>query len=46
MLTHETDFLADVVMNAIWFNDKYMPTNSAGKEQPKVEHYAGKLARE
>jgi alpha-muurolene/germacrene-A/gamma-muurolene synthase len=46
MMTRETDVLADVVMNALWFTDKYMPTNSVGKVQPKVELNPGKLARE
>ena len=46
MMTRETDVLADVVMNALWFTDEYMPTNSIGKEQPKVELNPGKLARE
>jgi hypothetical protein len=46
MMTRETDVLADVVMNALWFTDKYMPTNSVGKEQPKAELNPGKLARD
>ncbi|KAF8811256.1 terpenoid synthase [Phlegmacium glaucopus] len=46
MMTRETDVLADVVMNALWFPDKYMPTNGAGKEQPTVELIPGKLARD
>ena len=46
MMTRETDVLADAVMNALWFTDKYMPTNGIGKVQPKVEINPGKLARE
>jgi alpha-muurolene/germacrene-A/gamma-muurolene synthase len=46
MMTRETDVLADITMNAIWFTDRYMPTSSLGKAQPKVEPYPGKLARE
>ena len=42
MMTRETDVLADSVMNALWFSDRYMPT----KDQPKEEINAGKLARE
>jgi alpha-muurolene/germacrene-A/gamma-muurolene synthase len=42
MMTRETDVLADVVMNALWFTDKYMPTDG----QPKVELNPGTLARE
>lgn len=46
MMTRETDLLADVVMNALWYSNKYMPTAHAGKEQPVEELNAGKLARE
>lgn len=46
MMTRETDVLADAVMNALWFTDKYMPTTCLGKEQPKIELNPGKLARE
>ena len=42
MLTKETDLLADAVMNAHWFPERYTPT----KNQPKEEISAGKLARE
>jgi len=42
MMTRETDVLADVVMNALWFSEKYMP----GKEQADEELNPGKLARE
>jgi hypothetical protein len=42
MLTNETSVLADSVMNAHWFTEKYMPTNG----QPQQEISAGKLARE
>lgn len=46
MMTRETDVLSDVVMNALWFSDKYVPTKLAGKEQPDEELNPGKLARE
>lgn len=46
MMTRETDVLADVVMNALFYTDKYMPTSCPGKVQPKVEINPGKLARE
>ena len=46
MMTRQTDVLADVVMNAVWFSDKYMPTKMPGKEQADEELYPGKLARE
>nr|BBH51500.1 putative sesquiterpene synthase [Clitopilus sp.] len=42
MMTRETDVLADVVMNALWFSGKYMPT----KEQSADELNPGKLARD
>lgn len=38
----ETALLADAVMNAIWFNDRYKPTS----EQSPQEIDAAKLARE
>jgi hypothetical protein len=46
MMTRETDVLADVVMNALWFSEKYMPTKAPGKEQADEELNPGKLARE
>jgi hypothetical protein len=46
MMTRETDLLADAVMNALWYPDRYMPTSIPGKVQPKEEINAGKLARE
>jgi hypothetical protein len=46
MMTRETDVLADIVMNALWYSDKYMPTTQSGKEQPLEELNPGKLARE
>jgi len=46
MMTRETDVLADVVMNALWFTDKYMPTNCPGKVQPEIELNPGKRARD
>jgi hypothetical protein len=42
ILTTETNLLADTVMNALWFSEKYTPT----KVQPAEEISAGKLARE
>ena len=46
MMRKGTEELADTVMNALWFPDRYMPTESPGKEQPEEEVSAGKLARE
>ncbi|KDR73677.1 hypothetical protein GALMADRAFT_72397 [Galerina marginata CBS 339.88] len=46
MMTRETDVLADVVMNALWFSDKYMPTEASGKKQSEEELNPGKLARD
>ncbi|KAF8163642.1 isoprenoid synthase domain-containing protein [Crassisporium funariophilum] len=46
MMTRETDVLSDVVMNALWYTDKYMPTALPGKEQPADELNPGKLARD
>lgn len=46
MMTRETDVLSDVVMNALWFSNKYMPTTAPGKEQAAVELNPGKLARD
>lgn len=42
MMTRETDILSDVVMNALWFSDRYLPT----KGQTEDELNPGKLARE
>jgi len=44
MMTRETDMLADVVMNALWFSDKYMPTEASGNRSEELN--PGKLARE
>lgn len=41
MMTRETDVLANVVMNAFWFPERYKPTD----EHPE-ELNPGKLARE
>ncbi|KAG6810286.1 hypothetical protein H0H92_012584 [Tricholoma furcatifolium] len=46
MMTRETDVLSDVVMNALWFSDRYVPTTAKGKEQPAEEVNPGKLARD
>ncbi|TEB39611.1 terpenoid synthase [Coprinellus micaceus] len=42
MMTRETDILSDVVMNALWFSDRYLPT----KGQTEDELNPGKLARD
>lgn len=42
MMTRETDVLSDIVMNALWFNGRYMPTTIL----PVEELNPGKLARE
>ena len=42
MMRAGTEELADTVMNALWFPDRYMPT----EEQPASEGSAGKMARE
>lgn len=44
-MKQDTDKLADVVMNALWFSGTYCPTHALGKEQPDEEISAGKLAR-
>ncbi|KAF9556003.1 terpenoid synthase [Agrocybe pediades] len=44
MMTRETDVLADVVMNALWFSDKYMPTEASGNRSEELN--PGKLARD
>ncbi|OBZ69189.1 Alpha-muurolene synthase [Grifola frondosa] len=41
-----TEKLSDVVMNAVWFPDMYMPTTCPDKVQPFEEVSAGKLARD
>ena len=41
-MTRETDTLSDVVMNALWLSDRYLPT----KGQTEDELNPGKLARE
>ena len=46
MMKRDTDVLADVVMNALWYPEEYKPTHFPGKEQPDEEISAGKLARE
>ncbi|KAJ7193852.1 terpenoid synthase [Mycena pura] len=46
MMTRDTEVLSDVVMNALWFNKVYRPTETAGKVQPSEELNAGKLARD
>jgi hypothetical protein len=46
MMTRETDVLANMVMNAVWFSEKYMPMKIPGEEQANQELYPGKLARE
>ncbi|KAI0647578.1 terpenoid synthase [Trametes meyenii] len=46
MMGRGTEELADVVMNALWFPDRYVPTRCPGKAQPAKEVSAGKMARE
>lgn len=46
MMLKGTEELADTVMNALWFPDRYMPTECPGKEQPLEEASSGRLARE
>lgn len=46
MLAAGTEQLADLIMNAHWHPEKYMPTHAPGREQPDEEPSAGKLARE
>ncbi|KAG5650494.1 Alpha-muurolene synthase [Sphagnurus paluster] len=46
MMTRETETLSNVVMNALWFSEKYTPTLMEKYEQPKVELNPGKLARD
>lgn len=46
LMKHDSDALADAVMNALWFPEDYKPTKTPGKEQPNEEISAGKLARE
>ncbi|KAI0351509.1 terpenoid synthase [Trametes cingulata] len=42
MMRKGTEELSDVVMNALWFPDRYIPT----KGQPSTEASAGKMARD
>ncbi|KAI0374636.1 terpenoid synthase [Pilatotrama ljubarskyi] len=42
MMRQGTEELSDVVMNALWFPDRYMPTGG----QPSTEASAGKMARD
>ena len=46
MMKRETDVLADIVMNALWYPEDYKPTRAYGKVQPDEEISAGRLARE
>ncbi|KZT27334.1 terpenoid synthase [Neolentinus lepideus HHB14362 ss-1] len=46
MMTHDTERLADTVMNALWYPHEYNPTHTPGKEQPDEEINAGKIARD
>ncbi|KAF8912142.1 isoprenoid synthase domain-containing protein [Gymnopilus junonius] len=46
MMTQDTDLLADIVMNAFWFNEKYIPTSAAGKVEPEEELSPGRLGRD
>ncbi|KAF8076926.1 terpenoid synthase [Lyophyllum atratum] len=46
MLKHETEVLADAVMNALWHPESYRPTLRKGKKQPAPELAAAKLCRD
>ncbi|KZT69830.1 terpenoid synthase [Daedalea quercina L-15889] len=46
MVAAGTEQLADLVMNAHWFPNRYIPTHAKDKEQPDEEPSAGKLARD
>lgn len=46
LITKDTEVLADIVLNAMTFPQSYRPTNTKGKEQPKVEPDASSLTRE
>ena len=41
-----TKEMADIIMNALWFPDKYMPTKTATYEEPAEEPNVGKTCRE
>ncbi|KAJ7207894.1 terpenoid synthase [Mycena pura] len=42
MMARDTEFLSHTVMNALWFSEKYRPT----ERQPSEELNAGKMARD
>lgn len=44
MMNRETNLLANTVMNAFWFSEKYMPTGIEAIGQQELN--PGKLARE
>lgn len=46
MITRKTKDLADIVMNALWYPDQYIPAKTESYEQPAEEPSAGKLCRE
>ncbi|CCM04708.1 uncharacterized protein FIBRA_06895 [Fibroporia radiculosa] len=46
MAERGTEQLADAVMNAHWFPERYAPTHFQGKEQPEGEYSASRLARD
>ncbi|KAJ8480777.1 hypothetical protein ONZ51_g6432 [Trametes cubensis] len=46
MMRTGTEELSDVVMNALWFPDRYEPTRCPRKMQPAAEPSAGKMARD
>ncbi|CDO70012.1 hypothetical protein BN946_scf184354.g14 [Trametes cinnabarina] len=46
MMRKGTEALSDIVMNALWLPDRYVPTSCPGKPQPATEPSAGKMARD
>lgn len=46
MAIQGTEQLADLVMNALWFPERYMPTHHPRKEHPIKEPSVAKLTRE
>ncbi|OSD08313.1 terpenoid synthase [Trametes coccinea BRFM310] len=46
MMRKGTEALSDIVMNALWLPDHYVPTSCPGKPQPATEPSAGKMARD
>ena len=46
MMRQGTEEIADTVMNAFWFPERYTPTSHRDRTQPAEEASAGKIARE